>query len=158
MESMRATRDGSACCDSGSRWPAPAEAAGFTLIELLVVLIVIAILTAIAVPAYAGFRTRALDSAAKANIRSALPAVAEFAVDNVGAKGDADGKKKTAGYKGMTTAILRAKYDAGLSPTLSVLKSKTKATQYCLVDTEGTQTWSLLGPGPVRFVQNAKCK
>ena len=158
MESMRAVRRRTPCPHGGSRRLSTRDASGFTLIELLIVLIVIAILTAIAVPAYAGFRTHALDSSAKANIRSALPAVEQFAADNIGATGDADGKKNTAGYKGMTPAILQASYDSGLSPNLSVLASKTNDTQYCIVDTEGTQTWSLLGPGPQSFVANAKCK
>jgi prepilin-type N-terminal cleavage/methylation domain-containing protein len=131
---------------------------GFTLIELLVVLIVIGILVTVSVPAYLSFRTRSLDAAAKANIRSALPAVEEFAADNVGAKGDADNKKNTSGYKGLKISILQAKYDSGLSSNLSVLSGKTNATQYCLVDTEGTDSWSLLGPGSTDFRHNAKCK
>jgi prepilin-type N-terminal cleavage/methylation domain-containing protein len=150
MKSFAETRDNA---------PQPALGdSGFTLIELLVVLIIISILTAIALPAYMSFKTRALDSTAKANIRSALPAVEEFAADNTGVKGDADGKANTSGYKGMTTAILAASYDSGLSPNLSVLASKTNATQYCLVDTQDSQTWSLLGPGSQDFVANAKCK
>jgi type IV pilus assembly protein PilA len=134
------------------------DTSAFTLIELLVVLIIIAILVAIAVPAYAGFRTQALDSSAKANIRSAIPAVEQYAADNIGAVGDADGKKSTTGYKGMTVAILQASYDPGLASNLSVLASKTKDAQYCLVDTEGGQTWSLLGPGSQDFLANGKCK
>src|SRR5712691_9886178 len=48
---------------------------GFTLIELLVVMIILAILTAIAIPSYLSFRDRANNSAAAADVRSVLPDV-----------------------------------------------------------------------------------
>ena len=74
--------------------------AGFTLVEILTVLVVLGILTAVTVPSYLGFRTRAGDGTAKANIRSALPAVEQFRVDNYGAKGDADERKQRPVTKG----------------------------------------------------------
>ena len=51
---------------------------GFTLIELLVVMIILAILTAIAIPSYLSFRDRANKSAAAADLRAAIPSVEAF--------------------------------------------------------------------------------
>ena len=74
---------------------------GFTLIELLVVIIIIAILLAIAIPSYLGFRDKANQRAAQADVRAAIPSAEGFFSDN-----------NT--YTGMTKANLLASYDAGL--------------------------------------------
>ena len=55
---------------------------GFTLIELLVVMIILAILTAIAIPSYLSFRDRANNSAAGADLRAAIPSVEAYFSDN----------------------------------------------------------------------------
>ena len=55
---------------------------GFTLIELLVVMIILAILTAIAIPSYLSFRDRANKSAAAADVRSVIPSVEAWFADN----------------------------------------------------------------------------
>jgi prepilin-type N-terminal cleavage/methylation domain-containing protein len=134
--------------------------AGFTLVELLIVVTIVGILSALAVPAYVGLQARAADGAARANIRTAAVAAEAFAMDNIGAKGDADGKAATSGYKGMTIALLRTKYDKGIAATLKVVSGKTTVTQYCLTDTQQGRAWSALGPGlaATSFKGNAKCK
>jgi type IV pilus assembly protein PilA len=116
---------------------------GFTLIELMVVLIVIGVLIAIAIPAYIGFKHRAADRTAQANLRTGLAAAEAYYTDNVT-------------YSGMTEADMRA-IDSGISPTLAVVSAGDSS--YCLSETVNGRTWSLLGPGAPApsFQQNATC-
>ena len=84
---------------------------GFTLIELLVVMIILAILTAIAIPSYLSFRDRANKSAAAADLRSAIPSVEAFFADN-------------GFYTGMTAASLAASYDQSINPSIITGQSR----------------------------------
>ncbi len=112
------------------------DESGFTLIELLVVLIIIAVLLAIAVPSYLGFKDRAENRAAGANVRSAIPAVEAFYSDN-------------GTYTGMTVTTLKA-IDQGIK--VSAVEVRNSGAGYCIQSTHdgtasGRKVHHLLGPG-----------
>jgi type IV pilus assembly protein PilA len=106
---------------------------GFTLIELLVVLIIIAVLLAIAIPAYLGFKDRAEKRAAQSNVRIAIPTAEAYAEDNNGTTDDVDGDAATVGYQGMDTAALLA-----IDPqTKAAVEGTPTDTTYCIDDNVG---------------------
>jgi len=80
--------------------PRAREESGFTSIEPLIVLVIIGIVLAIAVPSDLGFRDRANNTVAEANVRSAIPVGEAYYAD-------------TTTDVGMTPAGLQA-IDAGV--------------------------------------------
>ena len=107
---------------------------GFTLIELLVVMIILAILTAIAIPSYLSFKDRANRSAAGADVRSIIPSIESYFSDN-------------GTYAGMTIAGLKASYDQAINLSMYKLGTGTQTdTSYCIQANSPNQTAAKAGP------------
>jgi type IV pilus assembly protein PilA len=105
------------------------EESGFTLIELLIVLVIIGILLAIAVPSYLGFKDRANQKAAMANVRAAIPAAEAYYSDN-------------GNYTALSVANLTL-IDSGLK----LNTASGTASTYALCAVVGNKSASFAGPG-----------
>jgi type IV pilus assembly protein PilA len=108
---------------------------GFTLIELVLVMLILAVLTAVAVPSYLGFGARANRNAAAADLRAAVSAVEAWHSDH-------------GSYGGMTVAALQASYDQSLDPSRISFGTLSDST-YCVMaksPKDAAQTAAKAGP------------
>ncbi len=116
------------------------DQSGFTLIELLVVLIILAVLLAISVSAYFGFKDRAQQRTAASNIRSAIPDAEAYFLD-------------TGTYTGMNFAALRA-IDRGVSGAIQTVT--VTPTTYCISAKVGSWWAHVTGPGGAGVISKEK--
>ncbi|MGC9973811.1 MAG: prepilin-type N-terminal cleavage/methylation domain-containing protein [Gaiellaceae bacterium] len=111
------------------------EEAGFTLIELLVVIVILGVLITIAVVSYLGFSDRASRTAAKANVRTVVPAMTAYYTEN-------------STYIGATLTTLRNSYDLQIDDSAAshYKISDLSDGSYCLQDNVGD--WYAWTTGP----------
>ncbi len=118
---------------------------GFTLIELLVVMIIIGILAAIAIPVFLSQRSKAQDSAAKADVSTIGKEVATYYVDNVGVPVISDGStgRYTLTPPAPTTGTAPPAQDLGKASANTTLTTQflTDGTAWCVgvTNSKGSQ-------------------
>ena len=123
---------------------------GFTLIELLIVIMILSILLLIAVPSYLGYRAKAQQVAAQANVSSAVPA--------------AEGYYSGAGNNSYTGLVHTALVSVapGVDPNVKAV-SVNSGQGYCVEDTNGAYTYDYIGgiatplSGSVGVIQTGSC-
>ncbi len=99
--------------------------------------------TGFAVPSYLGFKDRANNRAAQADIRAAIPSMEAFYADT-----------PTGTYVGSTPAALKL-IDSGLAG--AVVTSGQSTTAYCIGASVGGKAWSVNGPGATAWHGSTDC-
>jgi type IV pilus assembly protein PilA len=117
---------------------------GFTLIELLVVILIIGILAAIALPAFLNQRSKAQDSGAKSDVRTAQTAMETWYTDNQSYKG-VTAQGATNSLVAIEPALANAndlKIDAqdDNGYTISVVSKGSNKAKFTIKNTGGTVT------------------
>jgi len=99
--------------------------AGFQLVEVLIALVILAVIGAIAIPSYSGYRERVDFATAKADISMLVQAIEEFSIENGGYPDSLDdiGRGKMPDPWGNTYRYLRI-YGANLKGKGKVRKDK----------------------------------
>jgi prepilin-type N-terminal cleavage/methylation domain-containing protein len=109
---------------------------GFTLIELLIILAIIGILATIAIPTFAGYRSKGYDSAAVSDLRAAATTQEVFHTDN-----DI--------YTNNLAALQAAPYNLSLSSNVTVNIIAADNTSYTMTALHASsgKIYTLTGPG-----------
>jgi general secretion pathway protein G len=105
----------------------------FTLTEMVIVLVIISILLVVTMVSYLGYRDKANNATARANVHVILPSIEMYHAD-------------TGSYVGMTLSGLKTSYDQSIDPSMYTLTSLTDS-DYCVASSVGGKSWKKTGPG-----------
>lgn len=123
------------------------EEAGLTLPELLVALIIVGLLAAIAIPSFVNQQAKAHDANAKADVRTAMQAMAEYTASSVTGYNGADVGELRAIQPDLNDALLTVDAVADKSYTLHVETASTPPASFTVAYDDGAITRSCTPAG-----------